>query len=229
MGPRVVASAGARTDNARAVRRIGGGRKLHLSLAIPTLVAAAGCGSGGGTGVGPDGGRLAACLPACIADRVAYCPIPAGACTSENVSNNGVSSCYAGGIQLESYTNNGAGSAVDIPSGVCYEVLPRYTVVNHVPRLQSIDYFTGGDKVYGCIGMDPADPNNRKGTVWCDVDCDHANVSGDPGQPFDFDNPACSFFQFQPCGPGCSMTDGVVYDDPSQVCTLGPAGTCPLP
>jgi hypothetical protein len=209
-----------------AVRRIGGGRKLQRSLAIATLVAGAGCGSGGATGGHSDGGGLAGCLPACLADFLARCPAPAGACTSESVSMGGTSSCYANGIQVESYFAAGAGTQVGTKYGACYDVTPMATTVDNRPRLQSIDYFDGIMTSF-CITMDPADPNNRKGTVRCGVDCSSATGSTDPGQPFDFDNPACSFFRFEPCGPGCSWTDGVVYDDPAQICAEGAAGSCP--
>jgi len=196
--------------------------KFMLAPAIVALVVGSGCGSSGPAGGAPDPGRFEGCLPSCIAEAIAWCPVPAGACTSESVAADETSSCYAGGIQTLVYSD--AGAAVFTSVGLCYDVIPRMTVINNVPRLESIVYQAGTNNI-GCITMDPADPNNRKGTVQCS-DCGEANV---PSQPFDFDNPACYFFQFLPCGPGCTSTYGIAYDNPSQVCTQGAAGSCPAP
>jgi len=202
--------------------------KFLLAPAIVALVvAASGCGSSGPAGGGADPGRFAACLPSCIADAIAWCPIPAGACTSESISARETSSCYSGGIKTLVYSD--AGAEVLTASGPCpYQTYRAYTAVNNLPRLESILYANGANAPYGCISMDDTDPNNRKGTARCGIDCQEATGSTDPGQPFDFDNPACSFFQVQ-YGASWTITDGLPYDDPHQVCAQGATGSCPAP
>ena len=195
-------------------------------LAIVTLLGS-GC-SSSGSGIGPnDPRRFAACLPSCIADELAWCPIPAGACTSESISDRETSSCYSGGVKTLVYSD--AGGGVWTASGPCpYQTYRTYTIVAPL-QLQSILYANGANAPYGCITMDATDPNNRKGTARCGIDCQEATGSTDPGQPVDFDSPACSFFRFQYCGAGCTMTDGLPYDDPNQMCSQGATGSCPAP
>jgi hypothetical protein len=168
-----------------------------------------GAAGGGGSDASADGGdpaaRFEGCVPRCLAELFARCLVPAGSCVSEmmvTASATNTLSCHPGDVTVY-YHGFDESVGVYTPAGLCYGVAPMR---NAEGRVDTVYYLGTGTTTYGLITLDP--PNYRTGTATCGADRTN-------GQPFNFDDPACSFLKKR-----------VAYDDPAAECA---SGSCPIP
>lgn len=162
-------------------------------------------------GVNP--ARFEGCVPSCLAELFASCLVPAGSCTKEVVSSEETTTCYQGRAVLDYLTASASNPNADVyaASGFCYRAAAQ---LGDAPdyAIEEIVYRDSIGSTVATILIDATDPNHRKGTTTC-------GSAMTDGQPFDFDNAACSFLK----------TIGVAYDDPTVQCSVSDAGTCHLP
>jgi hypothetical protein len=161
---------------------------------------------GGAAGGVDPAARFEGCVPRCLAELFARCLVPAGSCVSEMMMNGlamETLSCHRDGVTVYDHGYPADSIGLYGPNGLCYGVTPMRNAEN---RVEGIYYLGAGTTTYGFISLDA--PGFRTGTASCGPDRNDA-------QPFNFDDPACSF-----------LKKGIAYEDPSVQCS---SGTCPIP